>query len=331
MGAEEIIRNLDADVEQITGNPAPPAEEAEVVAASEGQESESLSPETTNEAVSMGDDSDTGEEHTSTQRTNWKKRFVNYKTSTDLTIQSLRSDNMALKETITSLMRRVEHLGAMVEQKAKERDPFEGTFSAEEVEAFGPDGIDVIKKATRTIVEQTVNPLKAELAETKAQNRLAIERQVEQEKLAEYNTFLAKLAKKAPNYQTLNNDPNFIQWLNQIPDGELVPRISALRNAEATRDVVRVAEIFNDFDVKFGKAKVTNSLDRHLTPVGGGGSVTDPADRSKGQIDQSFINKFYDDFARGRYKGKEKEAQEIELKIDRFYEKKLDQRRVAAR
>jgi len=327
MGAEEIIKGLDAEAELFGSNPT-----TEVATPDNDEQEVTLSPETPiNEEISEVGDLTGEEDHTSPQRTNWKKRFVNYKASTDITISDLRYDNLSLRESVAQLMRRVEQLSQLAEQGIQKSDPFEGTFTEEEVQAFGEGGIDVIKKAAQTVVEKTVNPLKAELAETKAQNRIALERQLEQERKAEYNVFLAKLAKKAPNYQTLNNDPNFLQYLNQIPDGELVPRVSALRNAEAARDVVRVAEIFNDFDVKFGKAKVTNSLDRHLTPVGTGGSVADPVDRSRGAIDQSFINKFYSDFARGHYKGKEKEAQEIELKIDRYYQGKFDQRRGASR
>lgn len=327
MSAEDIIKKLDEEIESIVSNPTPEqgsatdTEATEATSATEGLRE----PEATEVDVDALENEEHDYEEQRQQRTNWKKRFTNYKASTDATVHGLRLENLNLKERLNSVMQRMAQFEKMLTETKTNKDPFEGQFSEEEVGIFGQDGLDVVKKAVKTIEENRIKPLEEKLKQSEAQRQKDLENQLIAERQREYDVFLSRLGSLSPNYGKLNADQKFVAWLNEPDPGDMYTRKYYLQKAEAARDAVRVADFFNRYTTQTSKA--TSSLDRHITPIGTGSGVeVQSKSGNKQSIDMETINKFYDDSARGRYKDNPAEAQRIEAMIDKYYETLLQQR-----
>jgi hypothetical protein len=326
MSAEDIIKKLDEEAESIVSSPPQETttEEQEVQEATSVTEG-LREPEATEVEIDTLETEEQDSEEQRQQRTNWKKRFINYKASTDTTVHGLRLENLNLKERLNSVMQRMTQFEKMLTEKQKDADPFEGQFTEDEVGIFGQDGLDVVKKAVKTIEEKRIKPLEEKLKQSEAQRQRDLDNQLVAERQREYDVFLGRLGSLSPNYGKLNSDQRFVAWLNEPDPGDTYTRKYYLQKAEAARDAVRVADFFNRYTSQNSKA--SSNLDRHITPIGTGSGVEIPGKPgNKSNIDMNFINKFYDDSARGRYKDNPAEAQKIEVQIDKYYETLLQQR-----
>jgi len=327
MSAEDIIKKLDEEAESIVSNPVSQdtATDTEEVAEVTSVTESLREPEATEVEIDTLETEEQDSEEQRQQRTNWKKRFINYKASTDATVHGLRLENLNLKERLNSVMQRMTQFEKMLTETKVNKDPFEGQFSEEEVGIFGQDGLDVVKKAVKTIEENRIKPLEEKLKQSEAQRQKDLENQLIADRQREYDVFLSRLGSLSPNYGKLNADQRFVAWLNEPDPGDVYTRKYYLQKAEAARDAVRVADFFNRYTSQTSKA--TSSLDRHITPIGTGSGVeVQSKSGNKSNIDMNFINKFYDDSARGRYKDNPAEAQKIEAQIDKYYETLLQQR-----
>ena len=95
MSAEDIIKKLDEQAESIVSNPTPQEIATDTEVQAEPSATDGLrEPEATEVDIDALDneehDSKSTTEEQRQQRTNWKKRFINYKASTDTTVHGLR-------------------------------------------------------------------------------------------------------------------------------------------------------------------------------------------------------------------------------------------------
>ncbi len=70
---------------------------------------------------------------------------------------------------------------------------------------------------------------------------------------------------------------------------------------------------------EYEASKPKDKLASKVAPVGDQASVTTVDQRKPGDrpISKAYIDKFYDDLARGRYRGRHSEARAIEAEIDK--------------
>ena len=241
------------------------------------------------------------------KRTNWKKRFTNYKASTDATINGLRRDLIGLKDQNTMLLRELQSARVDAAQREVQGDLFEGAFTQDDEDTFGAEGLEVVKKAAKVAIERQVKPLEKELQQHKEARLNDMARATQNEKRAEYQGFLSRLETLVPEYAELNADSKFLKWLGQADEYSGYVRKDLLRKAEASRDVVRVADFFMDYlRTQSPNQGLPKDLERHVTPVGTGGGGGTPRQQrkpaDKGYYRKSDIDKFYSDVMKGRYK-----------------------------
>lgn len=142
-------------------------------------------------------------------------------------------------------------------------------YTKEDAENFGDDLIDLIRRVARSesssVVQDQVKPLQDEL-----QNVSTFTASTVQE------SFEGKLDKLASNWRKLNEDPDFIDWLQ-----ESNTRLDAFRNAAGQRDAVGTADYFimysrlKGLDVDKTKEK-KRKLEEQVSP-GKARSVATPA------------------------------------------------------
>jgi len=135
------------------------------------------------------------------------------------------------------------------------------------------------------------------------------------------------ISQYCPNWMTTNDDPAFIAWAKSTKEpytGSTI--INLLNQAYSGGDSQRVAMIFNEYNQKLTSTHSTTattirpSVDDLVTPARRGSAAQTSADTHQGKIwTEKEVDRFFDDFARGRYEHRQKEAKELEAEIGRAY------------
>jgi hypothetical protein len=198
----------------------------------------------------------------------------------------------------------------------------------EEIEEFGPDLVDVIRRAAREEFLPELDSLRTENAQLKGevgtvtQNLSASARQHVYDRLSE----------QVSNWNELNSDADFLVWLNQNDPYAGRTRNELLQAAFESNDAERVVAFFKGYLNELN-ATVTPStqavpvntpapakvaVDTLVAPgspgtVAGTGSAAQEANTRIWT--QAQISKFYRDVQKGAYRGKDSEKEQIEREI----------------
>lgn len=296
---EEELETLEA-----LGNPT----EESVTTEEESPIDDILTEMTDDKEVDAGVEVDEEEEEPSKPtRTNWKKRYKKFKQATDASLYELRTEKSELLGQIQYLNSRMD---SMQETMSKEQDAtsFSDRFSDTDKEIFGEDALSSLEKATN----DAVAPLKEQLAQEKEwrKHQTELQRAKASQEASQY--FLTSLEDLVPNFSEVDQDPNFKTWMDLPDEGSGITRLTLFKNAEKAGDVSRVA----NFMLAFNDAmKPTDKLKDLVSPVST--SSATPTLSRDSKISTKFIDKFYSDIMKGRYRGNEIKRAEIETKIDK--------------
>jgi hypothetical protein len=128
--------------------------------------------------------------------------------------------------------------------------------------------------------------------------------------------FYTTLTQMVPDWETINGSEEWLSWLDEVDPIYGVSRQVALSTAHKRGDVARVAATFNQFKTT-RPARPSAALAAQQSPSGtGAGAVSAPAPQTQQLISSKFVNTFYADQFKGRYKGREDEAKRIEAMIN---------------
>lgn len=245
------------------------------------------------------------------------KRFNNYKGSTDTTIHDLRTQLASTKQQHASLQ---QEYSKLVREKNEllEKSARDNIFSDEDKDILGETAIESISKGMEKILDSKVKPLEQELQKSK--EALIRKEKEEASKIAKqaYNKFLERLGKQIPNFASINVDKGFMAFLKEVDEVSGFTKEYLFTKAEEALDAGRVATFFEEYLKRVNPSKAI--LDNNLTPVAGSSTTKPVAPQTETKvIDRKFIDNFYDDLIRGKYKGKKgrEEADRIEAMIER--------------
>ena len=295
---KDVVETVEVEENEVTSDPVENTIDAEDLTSS------------TEETSTDSKESDSTDDKAH-QRTNWKKRFINYKSSTDATIYKLRQENIRLNEDNLSYKNKVSELAVKV-QELSTKTP-QDVLSQEEREILGDDAVSSVQKLVDTKIRMVVDPLQKQLDEARTLQDKLQKDSIEESKVVNHNIFLSKLANIVPDYEEIDTDPKWLTWMKGIEDESGLAREYIFKEAYSIGDVRRVAQYFIEF-----KNATKSPLERHVTPSNTNTNTTSIQRKTGPEvISMAFVNKFYDDCIRGRYRGREKIKQEIELKIDR--------------
>jgi len=230
----------------------------------------------------------------------WEAKYHTLKGMYDAEVPRLHTQVRELNTQVQTLIGEVER--AKVQNVQQEN--VESLITEQDKEAFGPDLIDLIERATASKVstlQARESELVTEIKQLKAQLGDVTERQVVSDK----DRFLSGLTNQVPDWETLNTDQGFLNWLQEVDPIYGLPRHAALTNAYEAGDVVRVATVFNTYKTLVGAPKQTNKskanqeLQRQVAPTRSRSSAP-PADSQNQQVySQEQIAQFYDEWRRG--------------------------------
>ena len=175
----------------------------------------------------------------------------------------------------------------------------------EEVEQYGEDFLDVVKRAAREIVaekDEVISNLEAQLNIIKENSAKSIE-----------VDFFGQLSDKVPDWVTINEDDGFLRWLSEPDELTGVERQQLLNDAEQKRDANRVINFFNAWKKQTTQrvADSSRSLESQVVPFSTSGPE---APQDKRIWRRSEIEQFYAAVRQGRFS--DAEASRLEADIN---------------
>lgn len=259
------------------------------------------------------DDQDQQKPNKKRKYTDWKTRYKSLRSHHDATAYDLRQELANLKSQMVSVNKQNMELQKQVVVLSQKSGVDDLDLTEEEREVLGDEAIAALSKATKS----AVGPIKKQLDEER-QRRLQ-EQESSAKHMVEENKrmFIDRFSRLVPNYVTIDKDAKFLQFMQQVDPASGYERTTLFRKAVNNGDVVRAAGFYQEY---LSKQKLKQGhLANKVTPTGKNIDTSSQRVKQQGQketISRKFIDKYYDDVVRGRYKGKESLAKEIETKIE---------------
>lgn len=227
-------------------------------------------------------------------------------------------ENSTLKTRITELER------APPPPATPPRDPATNPASLitpEQRAEYGDELLDVAARAAAERLSPELEAMRQELKTIKGQNQRTAEQQFSDAR----NNLITQLNTDIPNWEQLNTDDRFLDWLDLRDQFSGVRRGDLLKAAYDGNDVPRVLAFFKGFLTEAAAvappapaqpAAPAARIDlASLATPGKGKSAPGSVPDSKPTYTQAQIASFYADSNAGRYRGKEGEKERIEADI----------------
>jgi hypothetical protein len=244
----------------------------------------------------------------------------------DAEVPRLHADLKDLRTKFTAASTEIENLKTRKDEAQRPKTPL---VTDKDVEAFGSDLIDVIDRKAREVAESMVG---TKVSELEAENRKlneqltgVAERQVSNDRQA----YFVELARKVPDFEALNVDPGFMDWLAGVDPLSGMPRQEYLNQAWSKFDARRTAVLFDAYKQLKAPASTPTAaqqepvvsptkqqLQRQVAPSKSR-VPDDPSSSTPSRLWTTHdIERFYADVRKGRYYGKDSERAQVESEID---------------
>ena len=229
------------------------------------------------------------------------------------------SDVPKLQAQVTELQSQLQTAIAKLEEAAKspvqEKKP---VADPQDVEAFGQDLVDMVQR----VAERMFGGAAAEFQRQAAafEQRLvkiegALKGATETVAMTAEQSFFDRLTKLVPNWEEINANQAFLTWLAEVDPVYGQPRQAALDVAQQSLNSERAANVFKAFVATQPQTPKSNPVDKQVSPKAAASAAPTATD-NKTVYTQAQIKAFYDDVARGLFRGKQQEMQQIEVKIN---------------
>lgn len=190
------------------------------------------------------------------------------------------------------------------------------------------DSIDVMRKVSReelaplygrlTQLEQSLSAMAGTLNTSVIPQVTHV---AQQQHLSREDMFWQALSARVPNWQQVNNDKQFHEWLLEVDPMAGVSRQRMLEAQHQNLNPEGVAAFFTTWLGLSGKYEApaqpnrsANELEKQVAP-GKSRSTSTPAPKATQTYAPTDIARFFDDVRKGKYKGREDERNRIERDI----------------
>lgn len=236
----------------------------------------------------------------------------------------LQNANNALTGRVTEME---QQLNQMIAAQATPSEPVEpgSHVTAEEIEDYGSDMIDVVKRAAREEFE----PLLAQLQQENGQLRGLLGSVQESTVRNDRQTMLDTLDGEVANWRELNAQPEFLGWLENVDPYSGHKKLDLLRQAFEGNNVSRVKAFFKGYlneNAAFSTRQEPSTAGQephvNLDTLVAPGRASDGNDTRAQEgnatvraFTQQEIGSFYNDVNRGVYRNNPDEKNRIEAEI----------------
>jgi hypothetical protein len=228
---------------------------------------------------------------------NWEGRFKGLQQTHQTTVEEMKE----LRGNYDRLQTTVDELKAAPAPAPVVAAASEPEFTDAEVKEYGKDFLEMVARVAKS--GGANSSVKKELAEVKS----TLDGMADQQHQTAEDKFYAVLDKAMPDWEAVNAHPEFKAWMATTIPLTNQQRQKFLENAHKRLDAEAVLEFFVAWKGESGGT--------YIPP---GSSA--PSQLVDDVVDESIyraadIKLFYDEKARGKWKGREAEARQIELKI----------------
>lgn len=229
------------------------------------------------------------------QGDDWEHRFKVLQGKYNSEVPRFAQENKELKSRLENLEEELQVL------KTKPAEPL---VKPEEIEEYGPGLVDL----ARRIAQEELRGKEAEINKLKRQ----LEQVSEVTTKTVSNDFFRSLDAISPEWRTINEDPAFLRWLDEVDELTGETRQNLLGKAEAARDAVRVGKFFNSYKKTSSTwaANSAQSLEQQLVPPTNKAPQTPP---SKKVWTRGEISEFYARMRRGEVSDQDAVAIEADI------------------
>jgi len=216
------------------------------------------------------------------QEESWEHRFKVLQGKYNAEVPRFAHENKDLKGRLQSLEDQLEEM--------KNAKPPELLVKPEEIEQYGEGLIDVARRVAREELaskDAMIAKLKSEIDSVKSVQSHVVQ-----------DSFFRSLTEMVPDWEALNADTNFLNWLDGVDDLTGETRQALLGKAEQQRDPVRAAKFFNTFKKtsQSWAAQSAASMEQQIVPPTNQAPSTP---QSKKIWTRAEITIFYDRVRRG--------------------------------
>lgn len=241
----------------------------------------------------------------------WEQKYKTLKGMYDAEVPRLHADLRDLKAQVDAL------------RKAAETKPVEPAKPAvaeklvtdADVEAFGSDLIEVQRKVAREVAAE----FRGELDAMRAENEKLREQLTSTGTQVSEASFEQRLYRMVPDFETVNADPKWIAWLNEVDPLLRAPRATVAQQAFNRGDAEGVAHYVSLFKQSTKPveptADKTEELERQIQP--NRSATSTPPTSQKGKVyTNADIEKMFRKATDLGVKGRVEEAKKLEAEID---------------
>lgn len=201
-----------------------------------------------------------------------------------------------------------------------------------DVSEYGADMVEFARRVSREEMAPLAQAMQALVSRIdQLQGVVPVVRQVadNQAKTA-HDKFYEQLSGRVPDWQKINEEPRFHEWLLSEDPLSGLQRQTLLTDAHTNLNLERVVNFFDQWKREAGIAAVpaatnqtqaaqqasnVSKLERQIAPGRASAGSTPPAATAKKQWSRPEIAQFFADKMNGRYKGREAEARTLENDI----------------
>jgi hypothetical protein len=227
-----------------------------------------------------------------------------------------------LEEMLASL----QEVKAANKPTAAEVEAVKQLITDEEREDYGADLIDVMKRAAREAVQEELEGLRSENQQLKQ----VVGNVGQKQETSDREKFYTAMDAQVPDWKTINQNQDFLNWLDEEDVYAGATRSSLLHKAYGANNVTRVARFFTGFLNENAAVSQATQQDNAPKPEGKGkvdlAALAAPGSGNSGSADntskgsgkmwkESDIGAFYDASRQGKYKGREAEYKRTENDI----------------
>ena len=239
------------------------------------------------------------------------------------------SRSLAANEEQAGRLANVENLlaslSAQKQQPAQQPEAPAPLVTDQDREAFDPDTIDLMRRVSLETQQKQAAKYEQEMAQLRGTVQQLqsvvpdVQRIDAQQQNSSSNAFWQQLHEAVPDWEKVNVDPGFVNWLDETDPMSGMARRTFLTDAHNRFDAARVINFFLTWKELQGNTgqstkPAQKALQDSIAPGRGrtSGSTKAGAEPS---YTREQVSKFYEDMKTGKYRGREEEAAKTERDI----------------
>lgn len=243
----------------------------------------------------------------------WQSRYIALKGKYDAEVPRLHADLREFKAQLETLRKAVETKPVDTKKPAVA----EKLVTDADVQAFGEDLIEVQRKVAREVAAE----FRSELDAMKAENEKLREQLNTTGSQVSEASFEQRLYRMVPDFQEVNADPRWINWLNEVDPLLRAPRKTVAQEAFNHGDAEAVAHYVGMFKASITPVEPVNDkaaeLEKQIQPKRS--ATTAPVSPQARIYTDAQIQKMFQKSVELGSRGQRDEAAKLEAEIDAAY------------